>query len=134
MGIVHRQLIWDWNHDAPATEHWMQGLLAPDPSVLRMSAKYPADPIYPPSLTPRIPRASTLWLIRASWSIGGAGVPLIHRQARIHHGNGKIAAGGTCATRSRADGGYPAQPVVGFGLGEPHPERHTPISVASIDS
>jgi hypothetical protein len=24
----------------------MQGLLAPDPSVLRMSAKYPADPIY----------------------------------------------------------------------------------------
>ena len=47
-GIAHRQLLWDWNHDAPAAEHWMQGLLAPDPSVLRMSAKYPADPIYAP--------------------------------------------------------------------------------------
>jgi SnoaL-like protein len=45
-GIAHRQLLWDWNHDAPAAEHWMRGLLAPDPSVLRMSAKYPADPIY----------------------------------------------------------------------------------------
>jgi hypothetical protein len=45
-GIAHRQLLWDWNHDAPAAEHWMQGLLAPDLSVLRMSAKYPADPIY----------------------------------------------------------------------------------------
>ena len=32
--------------DASAAEHWMQGLLAPDLSVLRMSAKYPADPIY----------------------------------------------------------------------------------------
>ena len=38
----------DWNHDAPAAEHWMQGLLAPDLSVLRMSSKYPADPIYTP--------------------------------------------------------------------------------------
>jgi hypothetical protein len=47
-GIAHRQLIWDWNHDAPAAEHWMQGLLAPDLSVLRMSAKFPADPIYAP--------------------------------------------------------------------------------------
>jgi len=45
-GIAHRQLVWDWNHDAPAAEHWMQGLLAPDLSVLTMSAKYPADPIY----------------------------------------------------------------------------------------
>jgi hypothetical protein len=48
-GIAHRQLLWDWNHDAPAAEHWMRGLLAPDPSVLHMSAKYPADPIYPSS-------------------------------------------------------------------------------------
>jgi hypothetical protein len=47
-GIAHRQLVWDWNHDAPAAEHWMQGLLTPDPSVLHMSAKYPADPIYAP--------------------------------------------------------------------------------------
>ncbi|MGD0065373.1 MAG: nuclear transport factor 2 family protein [Streptosporangiaceae bacterium] len=47
-GIAHRQLIWDWNHDAPAAEHWMQGLLAPDLSVLRMSAKFPADPVYAP--------------------------------------------------------------------------------------
>jgi hypothetical protein len=30
----------------------MQGLLAPDPSVLRMSAKYPADPIYAPPADP----------------------------------------------------------------------------------
>jgi hypothetical protein len=45
-GIAHRQLLWDWNHDAPAAEHWMRGLLAPDLSVLRMSAKFPADPIY----------------------------------------------------------------------------------------
>ncbi len=45
-GIAHRQLIWDWNHDAPAAEHWMQGLLAPDPSVLRLSGKFPADPVY----------------------------------------------------------------------------------------
>jgi SnoaL-like protein len=45
-GIAHRQLVWDWNHDAPAAEQWMQGLLAPDLSVLRMSAKYPADPVY----------------------------------------------------------------------------------------
>jgi hypothetical protein len=36
------------NHDAPAAEHWMQGLLAPDPSALRMSQKFPADPIYAP--------------------------------------------------------------------------------------
>jgi hypothetical protein len=48
-GIAHRQLLWDWNHEAPAAEHWMQGLLTPDPSILRMSAKHPADPIYPPS-------------------------------------------------------------------------------------
>jgi hypothetical protein len=34
-----------WNHDAPEEEHWMRGLLAPDPSVLRLSAKFPADPI-----------------------------------------------------------------------------------------
>src|SRR5690348_16788721 len=46
--VAHRRLLWDWNHDAPAAEHWMQGLLAPDLSVLRMSAKYPADPIYAP--------------------------------------------------------------------------------------
>jgi len=46
--IAHRQLLWDWNHDAPAAEHWMQGLLAPDPSALRLSAKFPADPIYAP--------------------------------------------------------------------------------------
>jgi len=45
-GIAHRQLIWDWNHDAPAAEHWMQGLLAPDLSVLRRSGKFPADPVY----------------------------------------------------------------------------------------
>jgi hypothetical protein len=43
-----RQLIWDWNHDAPAAEHWMQVLLAPDLSVLRLSGKFPADPIYAP--------------------------------------------------------------------------------------
>jgi hypothetical protein len=48
-GIAHRQLIWDWNHDAPAAEHWMQGLLAPDLSVLRLSGKFPADPVYAPS-------------------------------------------------------------------------------------
>ena len=47
-GIAHRQLVWDWNHDAPEEEHWMRGLLAPDPSVLRLSAKFPADPIYAP--------------------------------------------------------------------------------------
>ena len=47
-GIADRQLVWDWNHDASAAEHWMQGLLAPDPSVLRMSTKYPTDPIYAP--------------------------------------------------------------------------------------
>jgi hypothetical protein len=51
-GIAHRQLLWDWNHEAPAAEHWMQGLLTPDPSVLRMSAKYPTDPIYPPTNPP----------------------------------------------------------------------------------
>ena len=32
----------------PEEEHWMRGLLAPDPSVLRMSAKFPADPVYAP--------------------------------------------------------------------------------------
>jgi hypothetical protein len=32
----------------PATEHWMQDLLPPAPSVLHMSAKYPTDPIYAP--------------------------------------------------------------------------------------
>lgn len=47
-GIAHRQLVWDWNHDAPESEHWMQGLLAPDLSVLRMSAKFPDDPVYAP--------------------------------------------------------------------------------------
>ena len=46
-GIAHRLLLWDWNHEAPTAEHWMQGLLTPDPSILHMSAKYPADPIYP---------------------------------------------------------------------------------------
>jgi hypothetical protein len=45
-GIAHRQLVWDWNHVAPAAEHWMQGLLAADLSVLRLSAKFPADPVY----------------------------------------------------------------------------------------
>ena len=29
-------------------EHWMRGLLAPDPSVLRMSGKFPSDPVYAP--------------------------------------------------------------------------------------
>src|ERR1017187_8478181 len=48
-GIAHRQLIWDWNHDAPAAEHWMQGLLAPDEAVLRVSGKFPADPSTPPA-------------------------------------------------------------------------------------
>ena len=47
-GIARRQLIWDWNQDAPAAEQWMQGLLAPDSSVLRMSGKFPADPVYQP--------------------------------------------------------------------------------------
>ena len=47
-GIAHRQLVWDWNHDAPEEEHWMRGLLAPDPSVLRLSGKFPADPVYAP--------------------------------------------------------------------------------------
>jgi 3-phenylpropionate/cinnamic acid dioxygenase small subunit len=47
-GIAHRRLVWDWNHDAPEEEHWMRGLLTPDPSVLRMSAKFPADPVYAP--------------------------------------------------------------------------------------
>jgi SnoaL-like domain len=47
-GIAHRQLVWDWNHDAPAAEHWMQGLLARDASVLRLSGKFPADPVYAP--------------------------------------------------------------------------------------
>lgn len=45
-GIAHRQLLWDWNHDAPEAETWMQGLLAPDLSVLTMSGKFPADPVY----------------------------------------------------------------------------------------
>lgn len=45
-GIAHRQLVWDWNHDAPEAEHWMQGLLTSDPSVLRLSGKFPADPVY----------------------------------------------------------------------------------------
>ena len=47
-GIAHRQLIWDWNHDAPEAETWMRGLLTPDPSVLRLSGKFPADPVYAP--------------------------------------------------------------------------------------
>jgi hypothetical protein len=46
--LTHRQLVWDWNHDAPEAEHWMRGLLAPDPSVLRLSGKFPADPVYAP--------------------------------------------------------------------------------------
>jgi hypothetical protein len=41
--IAHRQLLW-LGPRRPAAERWMQGLLVPDPSVLRMSAKYPADP------------------------------------------------------------------------------------------
>jgi hypothetical protein len=45
-GIAHRQLVWDWNHDAPEEEHWMRGLLTPDPSVLHLSGKFPADPVY----------------------------------------------------------------------------------------
>ena len=63
-GIAHRQLICDWNLDAPAAEHWMQGLLVPDPSVLRMSAKYPADPVYAPSDPTHptsLPRNPWLW-------------------------------------------------------------------------
>jgi hypothetical protein len=52
-GIAHRRLVWDWNHDAPEEEHWMRGLLAPDPSVLRLSAKFPADPGLRPSLSRR---------------------------------------------------------------------------------
>ena len=47
-GIAHRQLVWDWNHDAPEAETWMRGLLAPDLSVLRLSGKFPADPVYAP--------------------------------------------------------------------------------------
>jgi hypothetical protein len=35
----------DWNHDAPEAEHWMQGVLAPDPSVLRLGAMFSADPV-----------------------------------------------------------------------------------------
>jgi hypothetical protein len=27
----------------------MRGLLAPDPSILRLSGKYPADPVYTPA-------------------------------------------------------------------------------------
>jgi hypothetical protein len=44
-GISHRQFL-RAGTTTPAAEHWMQGgLLAPDPSVLRMSAKYPTDPV-----------------------------------------------------------------------------------------
>ena len=55
-GIAHRQLLWDWNHDAPAAEHWMQGLLAPDLSVLKLSGKFPDDPVYQAGCTGHAPR------------------------------------------------------------------------------
>ena len=45
-GIASRQVVWDWSHDAAEAETWLQGLLAPDLSVLTMSGKFPDDPVY----------------------------------------------------------------------------------------
>ena len=35
----------DWNHDSSEAEHWMQGVLAPDPAVLRLGAMFSADSV-----------------------------------------------------------------------------------------
>jgi len=45
-GIAHRTLVWEWNHDAPASETWIFGMLVPDPSVLVRGGKHPNDPVY----------------------------------------------------------------------------------------
>ncbi|MEO3786831.1 nuclear transport factor 2 family protein [Actinocorallia sp. B10E7] len=45
-GIAHRALVWDWSHDAPATETWLFGMLIGDPADLTRSGKYPNDPVY----------------------------------------------------------------------------------------
>ncbi|WP_106396233.1 nuclear transport factor 2 family protein [Actinocorallia populi] len=45
-GIAHRALVWDWSHDAPASETWLFGMLIGDPAGLTRSGKYPNDPVY----------------------------------------------------------------------------------------
>jgi hypothetical protein len=45
-GIAHRRLVWEWNHDAPASETWLFGMLVADPEVLHRGRKYPDDTVY----------------------------------------------------------------------------------------
>ncbi|MGI8331207.1 nuclear transport factor 2 family protein [Actinomadura scrupuli] len=45
-GIAHRRLVWEWNHDAPAAETWIFGMLIADPGGLARGGKHPDDPIY----------------------------------------------------------------------------------------
>ncbi|MCT9935309.1 nuclear transport factor 2 family protein [Planotetraspora sp. A-T 1434] len=45
-GIAHRALVWEWNHDAPAAETWIFGMLVPDTGVLARGGKYPSDLVY----------------------------------------------------------------------------------------
>ncbi|GAA3207853.1 nuclear transport factor 2 family protein [Actinocorallia longicatena] len=45
-GIAHRQLVWEFSHDAPATETWLFGMLIDDPEKLARGVKFPADPVY----------------------------------------------------------------------------------------
>ncbi len=81
-GIAHRQLIWDWNHDAPEAETWMRGLLAPDLSVLRLSGKFPAEPRLHPPPTPSTPPARPR--LRSPLTPEHAPGPRIRRECPIH--------------------------------------------------
>ncbi|MGH3196708.1 MAG: hypothetical protein ACRDOH_10500 [Streptosporangiaceae bacterium] len=56
-GIAHRQLVWDWNHDAPAAEHWMQGTLRPRPVRAPPQRQVPRRPHLRPPLTEARPRS-----------------------------------------------------------------------------
>lgn len=45
-GIAHRSLVWEWCHDAPASETWLFGMLIGDPADLARGGKHPNDPVY----------------------------------------------------------------------------------------
>lgn len=45
-GIAHRRLVWEFSHDAPATETWLFGMLVADPAQLVRGGKFPNDPVY----------------------------------------------------------------------------------------
>lgn len=45
-GILHRQLLWEWNLDVATNETWVRGYLTPDVTRMRHGSKFPGDPVF----------------------------------------------------------------------------------------